>query len=47
MSSLSTQNVDKSHILARKCFIFLKKRPRPNLKVFQYHIWTAVKSLEK
>ena len=32
-----------SYILAGIIFIFLKKGPRPNLKGFQYQIWTLVK----
>ena len=28
-------------------FIFLRKRPTPNLKSFQYQIWTSVKKSGK
>ena len=36
--------VNNSHIFVGIDFIFLKKnRLRPNLKGFQYQIWTAVK----
>ena len=38
MSLLTAHIVNNSHILAGIYFIFLKKRPRPNLKVFQYQI---------
>ena len=37
----------KSHILVGIYFIFLEKGPRPNLKGFQYQIWTLVKRSEK
>ena len=30
-----------SHILAGIYFAFLKNRPRPNAKAFQYQIWTS------
>ena len=36
-----------SYILTGIYFIFQKKRPEPNLKVFQYQIWTSVKKWEK
>ena len=39
--------VKNNHILDGIYFIFLKKRPRQNLKDFQYQIWTSVKRLEK
>ena len=35
--------VKNSRILAGIYFIFLKKRPRQNLKDFQYQVWTSVK----
>ena len=38
--------VKNSHILIGIYFIFLKKRPRPNLKGFQYQTWTSVKRSE-
>ena len=44
---LTTPNIKNSDNLAGKHFIFLKKHSGPNLKVFQYQIWTSVKSLEK
>ena len=37
MPLLTTQNVKNSHILAEN-HVFLRKRPRPNLKVFQYQL---------
>ena len=43
---LTTPNIKNSDNLAGKHFIFLKKHSRPNLKVFQYQIWTSVKSSE-
>ena len=36
MSLLIALIVKNSHILARIYFIFLKKRPRPNLKGIQF-----------
>ena len=36
MFLLTSPIVKNSHILARIYFIFLKERPRPNLKGFQY-----------
>ena len=36
MSLLTALIVKNSHILARIYFIFLKKRPRPNLKGIQF-----------
>ena len=44
MSLLTSPNVRNSHILAVMHFISLKERPRLNLEVFQYQIWTSVKS---
>ena len=42
--SLLTAPIAKNiHILTGIYFIFLKKRPRPSLKVFQYQIWTSVR----
>ena len=41
MFSLTT--LIASNILAEIYFIFLKARPQPNLKGFQYQIWTSVK----
>ena len=46
MSLLTALIVEKSHILAGIYFIFLKKRPRQNLKDFQDQIWTLVKRSE-
>ena len=43
MSLLTAFIVKNSHILSGIDFIFLKKSPRPNLKGFQYQIWTLVK----
>ena len=47
MSLLKAPIVKNSHILAAIYCIFLKKRPGPNLKVFQYRIWTSMKRSEK
>ena len=47
MPLLTDFMVKNSHILARICFIFLTKRPKPNSKGFQYQIWTSVKRLGK
>ena len=47
MSLLIAPIVENSDFLAGIYFIFLKKRPGPNLKVFQYWIWTSVKRSEK
>ena len=47
MYSLTAPIVKNNHILAEIYFIFLKKRPRTNLKVFQYEIWTSVKRSKK
>ena len=47
MSLLTAFIIKNSHILAEILFIFLKKGPRPNLKDFQYQIWTLVKRFEK
>ena len=38
MSLLTAQIVKNSHIPAGIYFIFLRKRRRPNLKIFQYQI---------
>ena len=43
ISSLTAVIVKNSHILDGIYFVFLKKRPRPNLKGFQIQIWTSVK----
>ena len=43
MSLLTALIAKKSHVLAGIYFFFLKKRLRPNLKSFQYQIWTSVK----
>ena len=43
MSLLISLIAKKIHILTRIYFIFLIKRLRPNLKVFQHQIWTSVK----
>ena len=45
MFLLTAPIVRNSHILAGIYFIFLKKRPGPNLKVFRYQIQTSVKRL--
>ena len=37
--------VKNNHISTETYFIFLKKRPKPNLKGFQYQIGTSVKGL--
>ena len=42
MSSLTSFIVKNSRILTGIYFIFLTKRSRPNLKGFQYQIWTSV-----
>ena len=47
MSLLTAPIVRNSHILAGIYFIFPKKCSRPNLKDFQYQIWTSLKRLEK
>ena len=47
MSLLTPQIVKNTHILTGNYFIFLKKRPGPNLKVFLNQIWKSVKRLEK
>ena len=47
MSLLPVKFFKNSYILARIYFIFLKKRPKTNLKCFQYQIPTSVKRLEK
>ena len=43
MSLLTIPIVKNSHILAGIYFIFLRKRPRPNTKVYQYQIWSSAK----
>ena len=43
MSLLTTVIVKNNHILTGIYLIFLKNRPRPNLKGFQYWIWTSLK----
>ena len=43
MSLLTAPIFQNSHILAVIYFIFLTKRPGPNLKGFQYQTWTLVK----
>ena len=47
MSLLTALIVKNRAFLAGIYFIFLKKRPGPNLKVFRYQILTSVKRLEK
>ena len=47
MSLLITPIVKNSHVLGIIYLIVLKRRPRPNLKGFQYQIWTTVKRLKK
>ena len=47
MSLLTGPIVKNSHILAEIYFIVLKKYSGPNLKVFQYRIWTSGKRSEK
>ena len=47
MSLLTVPIVRNSHITAGIYFIFLKKHPGPNLKIFQYRIWASVKRSEK
>ena len=47
MSLLIAANVKNIHRLAAMHFIFLKRCLRPNLKVFQYKIWTSVKNVRK
>ena len=43
MSLLTVFVVKNSPILPEIYFIFLKNGPRPNLKGFQYQIWTLAK----
>ena len=43
MLLLTAQIAKTSHVLPGIYFIFLKKRPGPNLKAFRYRIWTSVK----
>ena len=47
ISLLTAPVVKNNHILAGIYFIFLKTRPRPNLKGLQYQILTSVKRSEK
>ena len=47
MSILTALIVKNSHILAGIYFVFLTKRPRPNLKGFENQIWTSLKRSEK
>ena len=47
MSLLTDLIVKSSHILAEIFFTFLNKSLRPNLKSFQYQIWTSVKRSRK
>ena len=43
---LSTALINKrGHTLAGRYSIFPRKRPRPNLKVFEYQIWSSVKKI--
>ena len=42
LSLMIAPNAKNSHILVGKYFFFPKKSPRPNLKVFQYQIWTSM-----
>ena len=43
MSFSTTPIIKNSNVLAGISFIFLKKRPRPKVKVFQYQSCTSVK----
>ena len=43
MSLLTALIVKNSHVLAGLYYIFLEKRPKPNLKGFQYQFCTSVK----
>ena len=43
MSLLAALIFKNFHNLAVIYYIFLKKPPRPNLKGFQYQMWTSVK----
>ena len=47
MSLLKATIVKNSHSFGPIYIIFLKQRPEPDLKVFQYRIWTSVKGSEK
>ena len=47
MSLWTASIVKDSHILTVIYFIFLQKRPRQNLKIFQYQSWTSVNWSEK
>ena len=44
---LTTLILKNGHIFARTFFTILKKRPRQNLKGFQYQIRNSVKKLGK
>ena len=43
MSLLLALILEQNHILGGIYFTFREKHPRPNLKGFQYQIWTSVK----
>ena len=47
LSLLTALIIKNSRILAEIYFILLRKRPRPNLKGFQYQTWTSVNRAEK
>ena len=47
MYLLTALIVKNNDILPGIYFIFLIKRPRPNLKVFQCHVFTSFKTSEK
>ena len=47
MTLLTAPILKSSHIMAGNRIYFSKKRPKTNLKVFQYQISTSVKRLEK
>ena len=47
LSLFSAPIAKTSHIFAGIFFILLKKGPRPNLKGFQYQIWSSAKRSEK
>ena len=47
MPLLTARIVKNSHLYSRIYFIFLKKGPKTNLKVFQNQIPTSVKRSEK
>ena len=42
MSLLTLLIIEHRHSLVGIYFIFLKKRHRPNLKCFQYQVWTSL-----